>query len=75
MNEGPNNDTSPRVRIPPEVLAEMREEFDRQTEYRKIETLDQIRLEYGIGWAIYCSAFMGREVDNWRVDVCEALNG
>jgi hypothetical protein len=60
--------------ISPEIIAQMRDEMERAKEYELIDILDGIRIDYGIGWAIYCSSFMGREVDVWRVNVCEALN-
>ncbi len=75
MEQRHDEDTRGRVQITPEIIAEMRAEFDRMKEYEMIDALDRIREESGIGWAIYCSAFMGREVDGWRVEVCEALSG
>lgn len=60
--------------ISAEILDQMWDEMQRAREYELIEILDGIRKEFGIGWAIYCSSFMGREVDVWRAGVCEALN-
>jgi hypothetical protein len=75
MESDNRKNTTRQVQIPSDVLDQMREDFDRASEYQQISALDSIREEYGIGWAIYASAFMGREVDVWRVKICEVLNG
>lgn len=69
-----DEDTRHLPQITPEIIAQMREEMERAKEYDCIEILDSIRKESGIGWAIYASTFMGRDVDGWRAEVCEALN-
>ena len=73
MSQGPENDTT-RVQIPLDVLDQMEKDLAAGKLWEKLKFLDEIREEFGIGWAIYLSAFMGPAVNDWRVDVCEALN-
>jgi len=74
MSYGPENHTT-RAQISEAVLDQMAEDMAAGKLWEKIKILDQIREEFGIGWAVYASTFMGPTVVEWRVDVCEALNG
>ncbi len=74
MGQGPENHTT-RVQIPSDVLDQMEKDLAAGKLWEKLRFLDEIREEFGIGWAIYLSAFMGPTVNDWRVDVCKALNG
>ncbi len=73
MSDGPENHTT-RPPIPSEILDQMEKDLAAGKLWEKIAFLDQIREEFGIGWAVYLSAFMGPTVNGWLVDVCEALH-
>ena len=73
MGQGPEKDTT-RIQISSDVLDQMEKDLAAGKLWDKLKLLDSIREEFGIGWAIYLSAFMGPAVNDWRVDVCEALN-
>ena len=73
MGQGLENHTT-RVQIPSDVLDQMEKDLAAGKLWDKLKFLDSIREEFGIGWAIYLSGFMGPTVNDWRVDVCEALN-
>ncbi len=72
MSQGPENHTT-RGQISEAVLDQMETDLAAGKLWEKIAFLDQIREEFGIGWAVYLSAFMGPTVNGWLVDVCEAM--